>query len=273
MSLPPSPRAVVTGAASGLGRALCLELAKRGAKVLVSDIDSTGAEETAHAVEQAGGQALVQRCDVVKADEVEALAALADSQFGGSDLIANNAGVGVGGPVGAVALRDWEWVVGINLWGVIYGCHAFVPRFKRQGSGHVLNIASVAGLVSAPEMAPYNVTKAGVVSLSETLFGELAPLGIGVTVVCPSFFASAIVDRSRFSGADASMTNAAKTMMASSKVQAPDVAARALACCERDKLYCVPMADAQWGWRMKRLAPQRFYRTIMPGVIKAGRGR
>jgi NAD(P)-dependent dehydrogenase (short-subunit alcohol dehydrogenase family) len=264
---------VITGAGSGLGRALCLELAKRKASVLVSDIDLAGAEETAHAVEQAGGRALARRCDVTKVDEIEALAALADSELGGSDLVANNAGVGAGGPVGEVALKDWEWVVQINLWGVIYGCHAFVPRFKRQGSGHVLNIASVAGLISAPEMAPYNVTKAGVVALSETLFGELAPFGIGVTVVCPSFFASEIINSSRFSGSDPSLTTAAKTMMASSKVQAPDVAARALACCERNKLYCVPMADARWGWRMMRLAPQRFYRTIMPSVIKAGRGR
>jgi NAD(P)-dependent dehydrogenase (short-subunit alcohol dehydrogenase family) len=260
----------VTGAASGLGRALCIALAKRGARVLIADIDLAGAEQTAHEVEQSGGQASVQRCDVSKVDEVEALAALADARFGGTDLIANNAGVGVGGPVGQVSLRDWEWVIGINLWGVIYGCHAFVPRFKKQGSGHVLNIASAAGLMSAPEMGPYNVTKAGVVSLSETLYGELAPRGIGVTVVCPTFFATAIIESSRFAAVNDAMTSAAKDLMRKSTVQAPDVAERALACCDRNDLYCLPMADAQWGWRMKRLAPQNFYRRILPAVLRGG---
>lgn len=275
MPIPSTPRAVVTGAASGLGRALCLALAKRNAKLVVSDVQLAGAEETAAEVVRLGGEAVVQRCDVAQADQVEALAALADARFGGTDLVANNAGVGVGGSVGSVSLRDWEWVVGINLWGVIYGCHAFVPRFKRQGSGHVLNIASAAGLLSAPDMAPYNVTKAGVVSLSETLYGELAPRGIGVTVVCPTFFISAIVEGSRFTstkgdGGSEAMTKAAKDMMAHTKVKASDVAEAALLSCARDELYCVPMADARWGWRAKRLAPQRFYRTLMPAAMKDG---
>jgi short-subunit dehydrogenase len=135
----------------------------------------------------------------------------------------------------------------------------------------VLNIASAAGLMSAPEMGPYNVTKAGVVSLSETLYGELFPRGIGVTVVCPTFFRSAIVDSSRFtSEGRGDMTAAAKGMMAYTKVKADDVAERALESCDRNQLYCVPMADAQWGWRMKRLAPQHFYRKLMPAALKEG---
>jgi NAD(P)-dependent dehydrogenase (short-subunit alcohol dehydrogenase family) len=268
MTIPSSPRAVVTGAGSGLGRALCLELAKRRARVLVSDIDLARAEQTAHEVERAGGQALAERCDVTQAEQIEALAVLADERFGGCDLVANNAGVGAGGPVGEVSLRDWEWVVGINLWGVIHGCHAFVPRFRRQRSGHVLNIASLAGLISAPNMAPYNVSKAGVVALSETLFGELAESGVGVTVVCPSFFTTAIMDNSRFAGTDASMNANVKKAMAASKVQAPEVALAALACCERNQLYCLPMADARWGWRLQRLSPRRFYQQLMPLVLK-----
>jgi NAD(P)-dependent dehydrogenase (short-subunit alcohol dehydrogenase family) len=270
MSIPSSPRAVVTGAASGLGRALCIALARRSARIVIADIDVVGAEETAHQVQQSGGVACVQRCDVSKVEQVEALAALADQRFGGSDLIVNNAGVGVGGAMGEIALSDWEWAIGINLWGVIYGCHVFVPRFKQQGSGHVLNIASVAGLISAPEMGPYNVSKAGVVSLSETLYGELSSRGIGVTVVCPAFFASSILDSSRFAGGKHELTGTAKEMMKKSKVQAPDVAARALASCDRDQLYCVPMSDARWGWRIKRWAPQHFYRKVMPSVLRNG---
>jgi NAD(P)-dependent dehydrogenase (short-subunit alcohol dehydrogenase family) len=268
MSIPKSPRAIVTGAGSGLGRALSLALAKRGGKVLVADIDLTSVEETAQAVVAAGGQAVAQKCDVSKVEEVEKLAELADTQFGGSDLIANNAGVGVGGPMGDVSLRDWEWIMNINLWGVIYGCHVFAPRFKRQRSGHILNIASAAGLLCAPDMAPYNVTKAGVVALSETLCAELRPFSVGVTVVCPTFFKTQIADKSRFTGPSERLVEVAKKQMERSTVQAGDVANSALTACEEDTLYCVPMADARWGWWLKRLAPDSFYKRVLPAAIK-----
>ncbi len=268
MSLTKSPRAVVTGAGSGLGRALSLALAKRGSKVLLADIDLTSAEETAQAVIAAGGQALAQSCDVAKVEDVEKLAELAEAEFGGCDLIANNAGVGVGGPIGDVSLRDWEWVMNINLWGVIYGCHVFGPRFKRQRSGHILNIASAAGLLCAPDMAPYNVTKAGVVAMSETLCGELAPFSVGVTVVCPTFFKTQIADKSRFTGKSDRLVDAAKKQMERSSVQAGDVASSALEACEKNILYCVPMVDARWGWWLKRLAPDSFYKRVLPAVLK-----
>jgi NAD(P)-dependent dehydrogenase (short-subunit alcohol dehydrogenase family) len=268
MSIPSSPRAVVTGGASGLGRALCLALARRGAKIVVADLNLNGAEETAHEVERAGGKAVVQRCDVAKPEEVEALARMADREIGGTDLIVNNAGVGVGGAMGEVSLQDWEWVVGINLWGVIYGCHVFIPRFKAQRSGHVLNIASAAGLISAPDMGPYNVTKAGVVSLSETLAAELRDFNIGVTVVCPTFFRTGIVDSARFAGQE-KRKSMAVAAMEKSKVQAADVAAEALACCDKNQLFCLPMKDAQWGWRLKRFAPERFCTKILPNIVKA----
>jgi NAD(P)-dependent dehydrogenase (short-subunit alcohol dehydrogenase family) len=268
MSIPKSPRAVVTGAGSGLGRTLSLSLAKRGAKIVVADLDLPSAEQTAHQVIALGGEAVAQKTDVAKAEQVEALAELADQRFGGSDLVANNAGVGVGGPIGDVSLRDWEWIMSINLWGVIYGCHSFAPRFKKQRSGHILNIASAAGLLCAPDMSPYNVTKAGVVAISETLCTELLRFNVGVTVVCPTFFKTNIVDNSRFVGATERMSRTAKKQMEGSKVQADDIAENALFCCENDKLYCVPMADAKWGWRIKRLAPDSFYRRLMPKAIK-----
>jgi NAD(P)-dependent dehydrogenase (short-subunit alcohol dehydrogenase family) len=272
MSISKSPRAVVTGAGSGLGRALSVALGRRGSQVLVADIDLPSAEETAQAVIAAGGQALAQSCDVSKIEQVEALAKLADERFGGSDLIANNAGVGVGGPVGEVSLRDWEWIMNINLWGVIYGCHVFTPRFKQQKSGHILNIASVAGLVCAPDMAPYNVTKAGVVAISETLCAELLPFGVGVTVVCPSFFKTNIADSSRFVGPGDRIIEVAKKAMERSTVQADGVAARALRACEKNELYCVPMTDAKWGWRIKRLAPNSFYKRLLPAAMKDALG-
>jgi NAD(P)-dependent dehydrogenase (short-subunit alcohol dehydrogenase family) len=272
MSIPQQPRAVVTGGASGLGRALCLVLAQRGAKVVVADLDLAGAEETATQVIRAGGQAAAHRCDVAQAHEVEELAEFAEARFGGTDLLVNNAGVAVAGRMGEVPLRDWEWIVGINLWGVIYGCHSFVPRLKQQRSGHILNVASAAGLISAPDIAPYNVTKAGVVALSETLSGELRPAGIGVTVVCPTFFPTNILTGARASSASGEQfAGFARKFMGLSKVSASDVAEHALASCDRGELYSLPMLDGRWAWRIKRWAPESFLKHVLPSVLKSGR--
>lgn len=273
MSIPNQPRAVVTGAASGLGRALCLALARRNAQIVVADIDLAAAEETARQVVSQGGKAAVTRCDVSKPQEVAALASFADERFGGTDLLINNAGVAVSGAVGDVSLPDWEWIMGINLWGVIYGCHAFAARFKQQRRGHILNVASAAGLLSSPEMAPYNVTKAGVVSLSETLFSELRPFDVGVTVLCPTFFRTQILERSRSTGTSPELEKVASNLMDRSKLQAPDIARIALKACDDDQLFCVPMPDGQWGWRAKRLAPERYFKTILPNVLLAARKR
>ncbi len=250
-----------------MGRALCLALAERGAKILIADRDLTGAEETAHRVAANGGTAFAINCDVSKPAEVEGLTALADKHLGGCDLLVNNAGVAVSGSVGTIPLSDWEWIMGINLWGVIYGCHAFVPRFKAQGAGHILNVASAAGLLAMPEMAPYNVTKAGVVALSETLSGELRALGIGVTVLCPTFFRTNIMNSSRSATLTAGLDKMVDQRMAGSKVQAADVARIALEGCDDNELYVVPMQDGKWAWRLKRFSPERYY-ALMPKVMQ-----
>ena len=271
MPLPERPRAVVTGAGGGLGRALCLELARRRGRVLAADIDLDAAEITAGAVRDAGGEAHAVACDVAQAAQVEALTAHADEHFGGTDLIVNNAGVAAAGAMADIPLADWEWVVGINLWGVIHGCRAFIPKFRAQGHGAILNVASAAGLVSAPEMSPYNVTKAAVVALSETLCGELRPAGIGVTVLCPTFFQTNIMQATRT--ADPARRHVAEKMMARAKVQAPEVARAALASVDARQLYCLPHADGAWVWRLKRLAPERFYQVLVPQYFRKALAR
>ena len=272
MSIPSNPRVVVTGGAGGLGRAFCLELARRGAHLLIADIDAAGAAETVKLVEQAGGKATSTTCDVAKLDQVERLAALADDKLGGCDVVINNAGVAVGGAVGDVPIADWEWIMGINLWGVIYGCHVFAPRFKLQRHGHIMNVASAAGLLSAGEMGPYNVTKAGVVALSETLASELRTHGVGVTVLCPTFFRTNIGKSSRTHNNDGARAMVEK-LMDRAKIQADGVARIAIETAERDELYAVPHADGQWMWRLKRLVPESYYRTIVPKLMGAMRKR
>jgi NAD(P)-dependent dehydrogenase (short-subunit alcohol dehydrogenase family) len=273
MSLPDRPRAVVTGAGGGLGRALCLELARRRARVIAADIDLDAAEITAAAVRDAGGQAKAVACDVAKEAQVAVLAEHAEAAYGGTDLIVNNAGVAVAGPMAVIPQPDWEWIMGINLWGVIYGCRVFIPRFKAQGSGAILNVASAAGLVCAPEMAPYNVTKAGVIALSETLCGELKADRIGVTVLCPTFFQTNIMQTTR--SHQGNHQHVAEKLMARAKVQAPDVARIALASVDAGELYSLPHADGAWSWRIKRMSPERFHQTLVPRYAKRtlGRGR
>ncbi|MEO7111410.1 MAG: SDR family NAD(P)-dependent oxidoreductase [Polyangiaceae bacterium] len=261
--LPKSMRAVVTGGGSGLGRGFCAQIAARGGSVVVADINEANAAETVKILESRGAKAWVYRIDVSNADEVEALAAYAEKVMGGVDLIVNNAGVATVGSVGDVPVSDWHWLMGVNLFGVIYGCHSFVQRFKKQKSGFIINVASAAGLLSAPNMAPYNVSKAGVVSLSETLFAEVRKDNIGVTVLCPTFFKTNILNAARDHASDDDRgRRMAQKAMDDAKVTADDVARIALDAADAGELYVIPQADGRWAWRLKRLAPTSFYKGM-----------
>jgi NAD(P)-dependent dehydrogenase (short-subunit alcohol dehydrogenase family) len=268
MALPASARAVVTGAGSGLGRAFCVEIARRGGRIVASDLNVEAARATAASL---GSEAHAVACDVTKLEDVERLAAEVDRLFGGVDLVVNNAGVAVGGDVGAVPIADWRWIVDVNLWGPVYGCHVFVPRLRRHGRGHVLNVASAAGLLAAPGMAPYNVTKSAVVALSETLYGELAGTGVGVSVLCPTFFQTNIATTARQTGAE-DRIDLVNTLMAAAKIQADGVARAALDAVERGQLYVLPHTDGRWLWKLKRLSPRTFH-TLTPKLLALRAGR
>lgn len=259
--IPKEVKAVITGAASGLGRAFCLKLAGPGARLVVADIDKDGGQETIKMAEELGAECLYVSADVSKWDEVELLALKAHEWLGSVDLLVNNAGVGVRGSLEKVSLEDWEWVMGINFWGVVYGCRAFIPDMKANQCGAIINIASLAGLASAPKMGPYNVSKAAVVSLSETLYTEMVHFGVGVSVVCPSFFRTKIMESGR--GDQPPKVRAlVDRLMDKSKIQAPEVAEAALGAVFSGKLYVVPMADARLLWRFKRLFPGFFQRRF-----------
>jgi NAD(P)-dependent dehydrogenase (short-subunit alcohol dehydrogenase family) len=178
--------AVVTGGASGIGRALALLFAREGANVVVADLDGAGMAETVAGVGKAGRRGLAVRTDVSRRGDVEALATLAFGEFGGVHVVCNNAGVALWGGLESVSHQDWEWAMGVNLWGVIHGVEAFVPRMVAQKQpGHVVNTASMAGLIASQGLGVYNTTKYAVVGLSETLQKDLRGYDIGVSVLCP----------------------------------------------------------------------------------------
>ena len=254
-------RAVITGAGSGLGRALSLELAKQGWRILVTDIQEERAQETLKLVEEAGGYGEAFCCDVADKNQVAAMADKVFCEWGGVDLLVNNAGVSVAGFVGSSPLENWQWIVDIDLWGVIYGCHFFIPQMKKTGAGHIVNIASNAGISSLPEMAPYNVTKAGVISLSETLRSELAPSNIGVTVVCPTFFTSNLLENFRYD-TEEQYKIAKKLLTWWFSMDPHDVARRILKAVRKNKLYVLPQIDAKFVWYAKRLFPSAYFRVL-----------
>ena len=174
-------------------------------------------------------------------------------------LVINNAGVGIGGtPVGQVSLDDWRWALGINLWGPIHGCHVFAPRLRAAGFGGIINVASAAGFTAAPQMAPYNVGKAGVVSLSETLAAELAGTGVHVTVLCPTWVKTNILASERITRRS---TEAAGTLMRWAGLSAERVARHCLDVHDRGGLYAVPQVDAKLLWHAKRHTPGLYTRT------------
>ncbi len=257
-NLPGNLGAVVTGAGSGLGRALADELARRGARLVLCDIDEDAVSETASALRALGTEVHAEACDVARWDEVQRLAEIAELHLGPVDLLCNNAGVAVGGPFESVSLEDWEWILGVNLWGVVHGCRAFLPKMRDRGAGWVLNVASAAGLLRAPNMSAYNVTKAGVVALTETLYSEYKEHGVHIGVLCPTFFRTNILENAR-GETDPELQQAVRRWMDRSKVQAPEVAAAALDGMARRELYVVPMRDGRLMWRLKRLAPDRFH--------------
>jgi len=257
-------RAVVTGAGSGIGQAFALELAARGGRVVCADIDLASAKETVVRIEQAGGEAIPALCDVSLEDEVRGLAEAAAEWLGEMpDLVVNNAGIGAGGRlVGETPLDDWRRTLGVNLWGVIHGCHVFAPAMREARRGGIINVASAAGFTAAPRMAPYNVSKAGVVSLSETLAAELSGTGVAVTMLCPTFvktniFAGELIEpeSARLAGKIARVAGFSPARVARTTLDAHD----------RGRLYVVPQPDAQLLWRSKRLLPGPY--TRMAGLL------
>jgi NAD(P)-dependent dehydrogenase (short-subunit alcohol dehydrogenase family) len=190
----------VTGAASGIGHALACRFASEGMSVVMADVEGRALATAADEARATGAEVETALVDVADASAVDALRDRAVERFGGVHVLCNNAGVVTLKPLWEQTLDDWHWVVGVDLWGVIHGVHSFLPLMLDQGvPAHIVNTASIAGLVPSPTIGPYNVSKAGVVSLSETLDMELREAGapIGVSVLCPGVVPTKIADSGR----------------------------------------------------------------------------
>ena len=262
-SMPPSRNAaaVVTGAGSGIGRSFAYELARRGGSVICADINAERAEQIAASLQSLGSTAIARHCDVGDAEQMKSLSDEAEQLLGRPvTLVINNAGVGLGGPIGEVSLEDWQWCMNVNLWGVIHGCHFFAPKLRDLGYGGIINVASAAAFGSAPEMSTYNVTKAGVLALSETLAAELAGTGVKVTALCPTVVPTNIVNDGKLPERRREFARSAMTRFA--LTTADKVARQTLDALDRGELYMLPQIDGRIAWRFKRMMPRLYTRTI-----------
>ena len=262
--------AVVTGAASGIGRSLALLLGEGGALVHVADRDGPGAEAVAQAVRTAGGAAVAHVVDVA---DPAAVARLADAAFaaGPVDLLFNNAGIGHAGAVADTPLEDWRRLLDVNLMGVVHGLHAFLPRLIAQARpSHVVNTASMAGLVPSPGLAPYSATKHAVVGLAVALDAELAGTGVRVSALCPGIIDTAIVRTSTMRGAWAQRQEGA-TRLYATRGTSPDVVARAALDAVTAGRVIVPTPRHQVVplWLLTRLLPGAG-RSLSGALVRAG---
>jgi len=243
--------AVVTGGASGLGRAMAHAFAREGMHVAIADVDGANLERVAAELRAAGVNSVATRVDVSKAEQVGRWAIDARAALGGVHVVCNNAGVSPLGLAWETTLADWQWTLGVNLWGVIHGVRAFTPMLIEQDEGHIVNTASVAGLINPPGSAMYNVTKHAVVALSETLHHDLAERKskVGVSVLCPAYVATGIADSERNRPADLANPESEKSpdleareamlrkAVASGRLSADDVARAVVDAVREDRFY------------------------------------
>lgn len=253
-------RIAITGAGSGLGRELALRYAREGWRVAVTDIQTGRARRVAGEVNDAGGEAMAQTVDTRSDEDFAALIARLNESWGGVDVFVNNAGVSSAGTVADTPREDWDWMLDINLMGTVRGSRAAIPLL-RASRGHLVNIASFAAIASAPGMAAYNVAKAGVLSLSESIRGEEHDHGVGVTVACPAFFATNLLES--FRTREPRQKATVQKLMDRSKVSAADVADDIFTAVADQRFMVISHRTARWQYRMKRASPETFFNAVL----------
>ncbi len=262
----PLKRAFITGAASGLGRALCVALAKDAWLIGISDINEEQLAVTEKLIKTFGGRSLLYNLDVSNRKQYKSVAENFLKEAGGIDLLINNAGIADVGEFDSYSLERWDNTIAINQMGPIHGCYFFIPTLKKQQSGHIINIASAAAFVSRNGMSSYNVTKAAVLSLSETLYYELKGFGVNVSVATPTFFETNIM---QFNQSDKDTHHIAQLMLATSGMQAETIAETILSSAAKGVVQIVTPFQAKWLYLLKRFSP-RLFRWLM---LKVGQDK
>jgi len=269
-SFPMQNRMMITGAGSGLGREIALRWAREGWQLALSDVNEAGLLETLQLVRDAGGDGFTQRCDVRDYSQLTAFAQACEEKLDGIDVIVNNAGVASGGFFGELSLEDWDWQIAINLMGVVKGCKAFLPLLEKS-KGKIVNVASMAALMQGPAMSNYNVAKAGVVALSESLLIELKMHEVSVHVVCPSFFQTNLLDS--FRGPTPAMKAQVGKLLESSPISAADIADYIYEEIAKGEFMILPHEQGRMAWALKKQNPQLLYNemTTMADRMRAPR--
>lgn len=251
--------ALVTGAASGIGRSTALAFARRGADLFLCDLDEAGLAETEREAQAIGRDVFCSRVDVASRDEMAAFATAVHERTDAVDILMNNAGVAIGGGFLDTSAEDWDWIVGINLLGVVNGCQSFAPAMVRtKRGGHIVNLSSAAGYLASEALAAYSTTKFAVLGLSEALRDELARHGIGVTAVCPGIIDTPITRNARLRGATLDRPEAREQMIETYRRRGygPDrVAENILKAIGRNRAVAPISAEAWFSYYLKRFAP------------------
>ncbi|HMK63388.1 MAG TPA: SDR family oxidoreductase [Acidimicrobiales bacterium] len=254
--------AIVTGGGTGIGEALCNELARQGAHVVVADIDAASAQEVATSIARAGLNADARQVDVTRESEVRSLVEDTVSTHGRLDYLFNNAGIAIGGDVRDLTVEQWRRVLDVDLYGVLYGTLVAYPIMARQGFGHIVNVASVTGLVPQPINAPYATAKHAVVGLSLSLRLEGVDLGVNVSVVCPGYVKTSIYE-------NVVLVNVDRAQVSRTPIKAIEAreAARSIlsGVCRNQAIIIFPAA-IRWAWRVYRLVPSLADRLMLPRV-------
>jgi NAD(P)-dependent dehydrogenase (short-subunit alcohol dehydrogenase family) len=250
---------LVTGAGSGIGRSTALLAARRGADLVICDLNEAGLAETEAEARALGREVLARRVDVADRDQMTEFSAAVGESVGAVDLLVNNAGVGLGAKFLDTELEDWDWIVSINLMGVVHGCNLLVPPMVERGSGgHVVNVSSVAGYLASPPLAAYSATKFAVLGLSEALREELHPHGIGVTAICPGLINTPITTSSRTRGASADPARMERMRaLYERRNYGPDrVARNILKAVDRGRTVAPVSPEAWFSYGLKRISPR-----------------
>ena len=254
-------RVFITGGASGLGQALALQYAGQGWRVLIGDLDLGRCAGTLAQLRAVSPASDAIACDVTREADVQAASDWLQREWSGVDIVINNAGVAQMGGIAEASEADWQWIVDINLLGVVRGCRIFTRLLRAQGGGQLVNIASMAGLVHMPHAAAYNATKAAVVALSETLQLELEADHIGVTVVCPAFFRTALAQNMRAS--NPKLEAITRRLVERARIGPEQIARQVFEGVQRGDSHILTHPEARRAWLWKRMLPYTLYLKLM----------